>query len=582
MAFPTVAATNGLSDSANGTSHAVPLAVPGGGILANDIQLIVAGIDGTSAITPPDGTWNEILDASVGSTPSARAGAWWKRMSGGETGTITFTTASEGGGWNSYCIRGAHLTEAPVVSSVVNGAATANIGNPPSLDPAGWATEDTLWIAGMVVDGNNNVTAAPTNYTNLQARRWANTAGACVATAERTNAVSAEDPGTFTHGAGQHGAFVFAIRPLAPVGVDLSARLLRTMPLAHRYWVARQRRVYSPLIYSRARFIAPPAASATVSSSVSGGGGSTSTAVHGVLVSSSVSGGGASSSQAAKGGSTASSVSGGGGSTGAAAKGATAASAVSGGGDSTSTAAKSATTTSAVSGGGGSVSEAAQTAVAVGVELSARLVRTQGQGYRYARLIRRRQLFIRRARLVSGPAVEVSSSVSGGGAGTSEAAKGAVVSGSVSGGGGSTSSTSKAATVSSSTSGGGGSTGEAFKAVSTSSSTTGGGGSTSEAAVSATPVGVELGFRVIRTQRHGLRYARLRARRPPFISQGVLVVSVVTASSQVTGGGGSTSVVTTSRFTSSHTSGGGGSVSVVSPSIPTVTPRRRQLLGVGV
>jgi hypothetical protein len=213
--FPTVAATSGLNNTALTTSHVVPLPAPAGGILKDDIVLIFGGLGTTGNITTPAG-WNDLLTStgtSTGTVASGKAQVLWKRMAGGETGNVTITTASSAGGWTSYCIRGAHKAVDPVASSVVNGAATANIANPPALNPATWGVEDTLWIAAMTVDGNLTATAAPTNYTDLIVNNWANASGAALATARRNNAVASEDPGVFTHGAGQHGAWVVAIRP---------------------------------------------------------------------------------------------------------------------------------------------------------------------------------------------------------------------------------------------------------------------------------------------------------------------------------------------------------------------------------
>lgn len=221
---PYVAAVGVLADSADGTTHAVPLPVPpdGGGILEDDIVVIISGMDGNQTFTWPVG-WTEIKDAA-GNGSAVRVGVAWKRMAGSETGTVTVTTSgSEGGGTQAILIRGAHATSAPEISAGVN-AATAN-PDPDNLDPAGWTTENTLWIAAMVNDdgvGTVAVTAGPTNFyeppggtalSRVLNTRWAAVTGAGVATALRRQIASAQNPGAFTMTAEDSHAFTIAIRP---------------------------------------------------------------------------------------------------------------------------------------------------------------------------------------------------------------------------------------------------------------------------------------------------------------------------------------------------------------------------------
>jgi hypothetical protein len=209
------------SDSADGTTHNANLPIPydGGGIQENDLLIAFAAFDGNPTIAWPT-DWTEIKD-EAGNGSAVRAGVAWKRAIGGESGTIAITTsASEGGGVRIFCIRGASLASAPAISSGVSSAA-AN-ANPDSLDPGGWATENTLWIAAVAVDGGIDVTAAPAGYFDLGATRWNNAAGATIATAFKRASASSEDPGAFTHAAEDTRAFTVAVRPLnvAPVAYD--------------------------------------------------------------------------------------------------------------------------------------------------------------------------------------------------------------------------------------------------------------------------------------------------------------------------------------------------------------------------
>lgn len=207
---PWVAATGVFSDAADGTSHAVVLPAPTGGILADDLLIAVAGIDGNPTLSWPS-DWFEIKD-EAGNGSAVRAGVAWKRAVGGESGTITLTTsASEGGGVQILCVRNASTTTAPEVSAGVSSSA-AN-ANPDSLNPTNWGTENTLWIAAMCLDGNVAVTAGPSGYYDFLNTRWANASGAGVATASRIATAASEDPGAFTHTLEDSRAFTIGVRP---------------------------------------------------------------------------------------------------------------------------------------------------------------------------------------------------------------------------------------------------------------------------------------------------------------------------------------------------------------------------------
>jgi hypothetical protein len=196
-------------------------------LVANDLLILVVGSDGAPTFSTLPAGWTEIKDED-GNGAACHAMVAWKRAIGSETGTFTATSSAlEGGGWQILCLRGAHVTDAPAISTGVS-AATAN-PDPDLLDPAGWATEATLWIAAAVNDGNVAITAGPASYTNFINDRWANTAGAGVATATRSNAVASENPGAFTMGAEDSRAFTIAVRP-APVDLAGTSDGVAEMP----------------------------------------------------------------------------------------------------------------------------------------------------------------------------------------------------------------------------------------------------------------------------------------------------------------------------------------------------------------
>lgn len=153
------------------------------------------------------GGFTEIVDVAggIGSVPVGAAGVAYKFSTGSETGTFTVTsTASSQSGCVLLSISGAHASTAP---SGTGFAGTAgNALEPPSHDPAGWATEDTLWIAvGVIVENTTagsftGVTAAPTNYTDfIETGITSDTIGGVDGgVAFRQLNAASEDPGAFT------------------------------------------------------------------------------------------------------------------------------------------------------------------------------------------------------------------------------------------------------------------------------------------------------------------------------------------------------------------------------------------------
>lgn len=210
ITLPWVAAVGEFASAADATSHALVLPAPFGGIRADDMLIAVVAMDGNPTMTWPAG-WAEIKD-EAGNGSAVRVAVAWKRATGGESGTITLTTsASEGGGARILCVRGASTATAPEVSTGVSSSA-AN-ANPDSLNPAGWGTEPTLWIAAMGLDGNVAITAGPSGYYEFGNTRWANASGASVATAALMSLAASADPGTFTHTLEDSRAFTIGVRP---------------------------------------------------------------------------------------------------------------------------------------------------------------------------------------------------------------------------------------------------------------------------------------------------------------------------------------------------------------------------------
>jgi hypothetical protein len=211
--IPRVVGVGATADTADATSHSASLPVPydGDGIQEDDLLIAFAAFDGNPSVSWPS-DWTEIKD-EAGNGSAVRVACAWKRAIGGESGTITVTTsASEGGGVRILCIRDAHPTTAPAISTGANGSG-ANSANPDSLNPSGWDVENTLWIAAAGIDGGVDITAAPTGYFEFGFTEWNNAAGAGIATAFKRTTAASEDPGAFTNVADDNRAFTVGVRP---------------------------------------------------------------------------------------------------------------------------------------------------------------------------------------------------------------------------------------------------------------------------------------------------------------------------------------------------------------------------------
>lgn len=110
-----------------------------------------------------------------GSATTMGIGVAYKISTGSETGTFTVTQAATITGHASMCLLSIPLTNSvfvPEAGTIANGTAAA--ADPGSFNPAGWGTEDTLWIS-VAVSGMTSGTGSwtgtgasgPTNYSDF-------------------------------------------------------------------------------------------------------------------------------------------------------------------------------------------------------------------------------------------------------------------------------------------------------------------------------------------------------------------------------------------------------------------------------
>jgi hypothetical protein len=166
-------------------------------------------------------------------TATLSIGCAYKWSTGSETGAVTVTSTATQAGHAAMilmAIPGAHATTIPEA-----GGYTTVVGcDPGSLDPTGWATEDTLWIAAAgcgesaTIGSFTGISGAPTNYTDFLATGIsADVVGGIEgAVAFRSGlAAASEDPGAFSNDTSstRGAAITIAIRPA--VSTEASAAL---------------------------------------------------------------------------------------------------------------------------------------------------------------------------------------------------------------------------------------------------------------------------------------------------------------------------------------------------------------------
>jgi hypothetical protein len=187
-----------------------------------------AGVPGGTVFSAWGASLTEFCDQMTTNTSTMAIGAAYKWSDGVETGTFTVDQAATITGGASLVllsIPGTHLSTPPEAGNVADGTGAA--ADPGSFDPAGWASEDNLWIS-VVCSGMTNAggawtatgTAAPTNYTDRidSNRADDSTVGRVeIAVAFRQLAAASEDVGTagVDVSNARNSALVIAVRPAA-------------------------------------------------------------------------------------------------------------------------------------------------------------------------------------------------------------------------------------------------------------------------------------------------------------------------------------------------------------------------------
>lgn len=192
---------------------------------AGDLIIVLFANDGgddQSTPTSPQ-AFQRFDPGNVGS--SVEFGAYYRYATGSETGDIVSTTiASAANGFNVNTEEyNAHVFKIPAAEHfgptsppelARSNAATGTI-NPPSLNPAGWGTEDTLWIVAVTRDDDDGISSLTANYSTNFSRTSGSANGPEIASSWRINNAASEDPGnaTQTNTNEEYIAFTIGVRP---------------------------------------------------------------------------------------------------------------------------------------------------------------------------------------------------------------------------------------------------------------------------------------------------------------------------------------------------------------------------------
>lgn len=213
MTFPTVVDQVATSNITNGV-YTMPTFSPGQLLLAN-----TGSLTAPSSASSVNGAWTLLGSDNIGSTTFQRL--WGKIAEAGDTFSLS-------GGFGM----GGFITSIDGWSGVLAdigyaGAATGTI-DPPSLTMP--SALDYLWLAGGS-NFSNNITAAPTNYTNLATATFNTGGDHKFALARRNLNASSENPGTFSGTANTAGGWTIAIKPFIPGSPPMDARRRRNARL---------------------------------------------------------------------------------------------------------------------------------------------------------------------------------------------------------------------------------------------------------------------------------------------------------------------------------------------------------------
>lgn len=188
--FPEILSVTPSTLSSAGTTFNVSMPAT---VVANDLLLMIIAYDANATEFAISG-WTSLQ--STPNSSACRLVIWKKKAVGTEGGTTVAatTSGSHTAAAQVYRVHRDTWTQDLTLVESIGGFGTSSTADPNALDPTGWGTENTLWLAVAIAD-TSTVTGVPANYTDGQ---FNSVAGIGLGTARRENGTSSEDPGTMT------------------------------------------------------------------------------------------------------------------------------------------------------------------------------------------------------------------------------------------------------------------------------------------------------------------------------------------------------------------------------------------------
>lgn len=188
----------GFASTLDQTSHGFYVALAGAPPVEEDELAIL--LIATSGATPSISGWTQIATSLHGDS-TVRLTVLGKILEAGESTVVTVSCDSSSyiahSGWRFLNHNGS-LTSTTVDVAFASGASTTP--NPPSLDPSGWGSEATAWIAAAAWRNSSTTPSAiPSGYRgSWRGLSSGTTAGVGAVSGLKTATASSDDPGTFT------------------------------------------------------------------------------------------------------------------------------------------------------------------------------------------------------------------------------------------------------------------------------------------------------------------------------------------------------------------------------------------------
>ena len=172
---------------------------------ADSVIIGCIALDGNNSPLSTSETGVSLLGGGEAGTGGggASAACFCKAADGTEDGTswtIENGAVSENGEYISYSWTGTFDNTCSSVEAATFATATSATSDPPSLNPAGWDVEDTVWLLVSGIDWNTGKTLSsyPTDCDDNQINEDGASGTAEIATCTRNFASASWDPGVFT------------------------------------------------------------------------------------------------------------------------------------------------------------------------------------------------------------------------------------------------------------------------------------------------------------------------------------------------------------------------------------------------